>query len=95
MSGVHGWKVLLPSLSGSHQEAVPGAPDHPVSKNFIRLEVSTMFELICIGFVGLFLGVLGVCCVMGATKLKREQEEHEYQQRLHERMEEVLEGEPT
>lgn len=54
-----------------------------------------MFELICIGFIGLFLGVLGVCCVMGATKLKREQEEHEYHQRLNERLKDILEGEPT
>jgi sensor domain CHASE-containing protein len=54
-----------------------------------------MFELICIGFIVLFLGVLAVCCVMGATKLKREQEELEYQQRLNERMKDILEGEPT
>ena len=59
----------------------------------------TMFELICIGFAALFLGVLAVCCVMGATILKREREEElEYQQRLNERMRErleIMEGEPT
>lgn len=54
----------------------------------------TMFELICIGFIALFLGVLAACCVMGATRLKREQEELEYQQRINERLKEIME-EPT
>jgi len=53
------------------------------------------FELICFGVAALFVGVLGVCCVMGATKLKREQEDLEYQQRLNERMRDIVEGEPT
>lgn len=56
----------------------------------------TMFELICIGFAALFLGVLAVCCVMGATRLKREREEElEYQQWLNERLNEIMGGEPT
>jgi len=57
-----------------------------------------MFEIICIGFVVLFLGALAVCCVMGASKLKREQEELEYQRRLDARLRErleIMEGEPT
>jgi len=53
-----------------------------------------MFELICCGFAALFLGALAVCCVMGATRLKREQEELEYQQRINERLKEIME-EPT
>lgn len=55
----------------------------------------TMFELICIGFAALFIGVLAVCCVMGATRLKREKEELEYQQRINERLNEIMDGEPT
>jgi len=57
-----------------------------------------MFEIICFGFVCLFLGALAVCCVMGATRLKREQEELEYQRRLDARLRErleIMEGEPT
>lgn len=53
-----------------------------------------MFELICFGFIVLFLGALAVCCVMGATRLKREQEEMEYQQRINEQLKEIME-EPT
>ena len=53
-----------------------------------------MFELICCGFAALFLGVLAVCCVMGATRLKRAKEELKYQQRITERLREIME-EPT
>lgn len=40
----------------------------------------------------LFLGLVAICTVMGATKLKREMR---YQQKLNDSLRDILEGEPT
>ena len=50
---------------------------------------------ICCFFAGAFIAAAVLAFVMGARKLEEEREELAYQQRINERLQEILDGEPT
>jgi hypothetical protein len=71
------------------ETASPDGRVHPVSQQLAAVEV-IMWILLAV--LILFLGLVAICTVMGATKLKREMR---YQQKLNDSLRDILEGEPT